>query len=335
MKTKPLITVIIPVCNTGKYLEECVGSVLCQTYGDLEIILVDDGSTDDSPDICGAYARKDLRIRALHQENQGLSAARNSGLLRASGDYVCYVDSDDVLHPDYIKILLAASRKTGADAAGCGLVSFPDGTSPDFDRPGRIGIKTMSGYEFLKRMLDHTQACNCCGILYKRTAVDGLYFEKGRLCEDVMYNCEAADRIKKFAAVSAGLYGYRQTPDSLMRRKLTRRSFDMLQVEEQRIRYLQEHHPELAEQARITLTETALRFLYKVDLHAEKDDAAYLREKTILCVKQNGLTWPEIAQAKCEPFTKASLIGAKVSMRGTVWLNHLRKGTIGEAWGKR
>ena len=99
----PRISVIIPIYNTEQFLKECVGSVLDQSYQDLEIILVDDGSTDLSGMICDQYASRDGRIKVIHQKNEGLSVARNTGVKLASGEYLCFVDSDDRVAPDYIK----------------------------------------------------------------------------------------------------------------------------------------------------------------------------------------------------------------------------------------
>ena len=104
----PLISVIVPVYQVERYLRECLDSVLAQTYVNLEIIVVDDGSTDSSPRIVSEYASKDARIRRFTQPNQGLSSARNTGLEHASGEYILFVDSDDVLSPDHVKVLYRA-----------------------------------------------------------------------------------------------------------------------------------------------------------------------------------------------------------------------------------
>ena len=327
MDHQPLISMIIPVYNTGKYLESCLDSVCRQSCRDLEILLVDDGSTDKSPALCDSYAVKDPRIRVFHQENRGLSMARNKGLQYASGEYICYVDSDDLLHPDYAETMIGAIRKTGAEAAKCGMETFPDEAEPFLGGKDQPSLITVSGYGFLENMLDNIWSCNCNGMIYHHSVIEGLTFEKDRLCEDVMYNCQAADRISQMVFVESELYGYRENPDSLMRQKLSRKSIDMIYVEDQRIRYLQENHPELALKARIHLEETALRFLYKTDLSAQENAAAYLRSETIRYMKKHALSWKEIARTKCGYFTKASLIGAKLSPQGTVWLNHLRKGT--------
>ncbi len=132
MKAKtdhPLVSMIIPVYNAEAYLERCLHSVLNQSYDQLEIILVDDGSTDGSGSICDSYALANSRINVIHKENGGLSSARNRGLESIHGDYIMYVDSDDFIGPDHILNLLAAALETDADIAITSFTAFPDSTN--------------------------------------------------------------------------------------------------------------------------------------------------------------------------------------------------------------
>ena len=115
----PLISVIVPIYNTEKYLRECIESIQRQTYSNLEIILVDDESTDHCLAICDELALKDHRIKVIHKENGGAADARNVGTLQANGEYIIYIDSDDWIHIDMFQILYEALRKTGAQAASC------------------------------------------------------------------------------------------------------------------------------------------------------------------------------------------------------------------------
>lgn len=113
---EPLVSVIVPVYNTEKYLEKCIGSLLGQSYGNLEIILVNDGSTDKSGRICEEYARKDSRVRVIHKDNGGVSDARNSGLRAASGTYLCFLDSDDYTEPGTVEHAVQVAETEKADA---------------------------------------------------------------------------------------------------------------------------------------------------------------------------------------------------------------------------
>ena len=129
MSENPLISVIIPVYNVAKYLPRCLDSVYQQTYNNLEIILVDDGSTDNSLEICNQYAKQDKRIVVIHQENGGLSAARNSGMDHMQGEFFTFIDSDDWVTPDYCEVLFQAIKKSGADvSASIFIHTWPDNT---------------------------------------------------------------------------------------------------------------------------------------------------------------------------------------------------------------
>ena len=128
MEIGGLVTIIIPVYNTAPYLLEALDSVIQQDYSNLEIIIIDDGSTDGSEKICDIYAEKDSRIRVIHQENKGLSCARNTGLDIMSGDSVAFLDSDDVLHPTYVKTMVAAMCRKKTDLVVCRYSIFPSMT---------------------------------------------------------------------------------------------------------------------------------------------------------------------------------------------------------------
>ena len=114
-----LISVIVPIYKVEHYLPKCIDSIIHQTYQNLEIILVDDGSPDNCPEICDEYAKRDKRIKVVHQENGGLSAARNSGVEMANGEFLCFVDSDDYIHPKMYEILYKNLKKFKADISIC------------------------------------------------------------------------------------------------------------------------------------------------------------------------------------------------------------------------
>ncbi len=127
--SKPLVSIIVPVYQVKDYIGECVESLIRQTYTNLEILLVDDGSTDGSGVICDEYANRDNRIRVIHQENRGLSAARNTGLDQALGEYVAFVDSDDAVLPDFIEVLYELAERYQADIAACAYERGEIGTT--------------------------------------------------------------------------------------------------------------------------------------------------------------------------------------------------------------
>lgn len=121
MKQQPLISVIVPVYNVEQYIHQCVDSILSQTYKNLEIILVDDGSPDNCPAICDGYARNDDRVKIIHQENGGLSAARNSALDLCTGEYIAFVDSDDWIESNAYEEMMSEMQKKDLDVVFCGV----------------------------------------------------------------------------------------------------------------------------------------------------------------------------------------------------------------------
>ena len=180
----PKISVIVPVYKVEKYLHECVDSILTQTFPDFELILVDDGSPDNCGKICDEYAEKDSRVRVIHQENQGLSGARNSGMDVARGEYIAFVDSDDRVDIRYLELLLAAV-KDGADVAVCRHKEFTDGDSlPDWE--GNASIQSYGAVESLVLLYDGSprMPVNAWCKLFRRGRINDTRFPVGRLHED-------------------------------------------------------------------------------------------------------------------------------------------------------
>ena len=150
----PLVSVIIPIYNMEAYLARCLDSVLNNTYRNLEIICVDDGSTDGSAEILRAYAEKDSRIVPIFKENGGVSSARNAGLDRMTGEYVTFVDPDDFVHPQYVELLYRALKESGTEIAICGFETVADenGTSdqPEYISFERQALRKCSFSEIFK-----------------------------------------------------------------------------------------------------------------------------------------------------------------------------------------
>ena len=117
-----MISIIVPVYNSEKTLRECINSILCQSYCDFEVIIIDDGSTDNSPVICREMAEQDERVVVIHVENQGVSHARNVGMKKSKGDYICFVDSDDTIKPDYLEYLYSNIVSSAADIVTCNFI---------------------------------------------------------------------------------------------------------------------------------------------------------------------------------------------------------------------
>lgn len=204
------ISVIVPVYKVEKYLSRCIDSILEQTFKDFELILVDDGSPDNCGAICDEYALKDRRICVIHQKNAGVSDARNAGINIAKGEWLAFVDSDDWIHKDYLKILFSGTLKD-TDVVFCDrLVTYND-TEVDADY-SKASFKSVSLKEIQANRVARTYAW---GKLYRRTSVADLRYISGAVrAQDVYFNDFFFDRNMKFRITDAKLYYYCMRPDS-------------------------------------------------------------------------------------------------------------------------
>lgn len=215
----PLVSVIIPVYNVEKYLARCLDSVVGQTYQNLEIILVNDGSTDRSGEICGQYAERDARIRLFTQENQGLSAARNTGLDHMNGEYVTFVDSDDYISLFFVEILLKALLELKVPIAMCRF-DYIDEEKGGQGIPcpaSKANFRILSRdnvYDEIDRRV-YNVVIAAWGKIYSKSIFDGLRFDVGRLCEDSFIVHKVYDRIDIVCSTDTVLYHYVQRSNSI------------------------------------------------------------------------------------------------------------------------
>lgn len=216
--TDQIVSVIVPVYNVERYLEQCIESIIQQTYRSLEIIIVNDGSTDGSGGIARRYAGQDDRIVLLEKKNGGLSDARNYGLNRATGDYVMFIDSDDYIEADMVEYLLKAIQKAGADIAVCGyrMVDEDGGALPD--REVFPKDKTVCSRDYWK--VYHEEAY-IYGVvawnkLYCKTVFDRIRFPVGKIHEDEFILHKLLHNADKIACCPAKKYDYRQRKGSIM-----------------------------------------------------------------------------------------------------------------------
>ena len=215
---KDKISIIVPVYNVEKYLAECVDSITKQTYQNLEVILVDDGSTDRSGAICDQFARMDNRIIVIHQKNRGISASRNAGLQIATGDYIGFVDSDDVIHPQMYQWLIQAMKETDTDVTICHELAFCEDTCV-FSQMTSFHIERIEDKRqvFMHFMDKWTGPINFVwNKLYKRKLWEGLRFKENIKMEDMYIQPELMNRIERAVWIKEALYGYRQRPGSTM-----------------------------------------------------------------------------------------------------------------------
>jgi len=214
-----MISVIIPVYNVENYLDECIQSVIKQTYNNLELILVDDGSIDKSGCICDAYKEKDDRIRVIHKKNEGISEARNIGMALAKGEYISFLDADDFIHPQMFELLLKALNDYDADMVSCDYETFIDGEELSIniaEMPQYTFRKLEDRQDYLLNFLDGKFVHYVWKSLYKKVCLTGLCFEKGKRLEDIMFNAKLSQKLSKRVVITDKLYYYRIRSGSIM-----------------------------------------------------------------------------------------------------------------------
>ena len=180
-----LISIVVPVYNVESFLEHCITSILEQTYENFEMILVDDGSTDSSGSICDHWAQKDSRIQVIHQQNGGLSAARNSGIDVAKGEYICFIDSDDFITPNYVKDFVDAMEETGADFAMCEMASSKLAES-EHPLTEQTVLNSAECRDWLSNPIsrEYVIMVVACNKMFKREMFKDYRFEHGFIHED-------------------------------------------------------------------------------------------------------------------------------------------------------
>ena len=241
---KPLISIIVPVYNVEKYIEKCVTSIINQTYKELEIIMVDDGATDHSGEMCDAFAGKDSRIQVIHKKNGGMADARNAALDMFRGEYVTCIDSDDYIEPDYIEYLYRLLLTHDVDVSMCQMKKIYS----DSDRLDSVyedisimdGVQAMENYLYQRRF---TASAYCK--LYKRSIFDGLRYPVGYYYEDMAIICRILERATKVAVSNQQKYYYIQRNDSIMGESFNPKKMHRIEIAEDLRCFVEQKYPQL------------------------------------------------------------------------------------------
>ncbi len=208
------LSVIVPVYNVSGYLPECLDSILSQDYEKLEVILIDDGSKDDSGEICDRYAALDPRVRVIHQKNGGAAAAKNAGLRAATGMYLTFVDSDDYLEPNAYGYMLSVLKENKADAAEFTFRDAYRGRRED--NVFYEGRKLVSGREYLTWYLTQWHCALLWNKVYKRSLFDGIFFEEGHKIDDEYFTYQGIINAETVVCDDRIVYNYRRRRSSAM-----------------------------------------------------------------------------------------------------------------------
>jgi glycosyltransferase involved in cell wall biosynthesis len=271
MSDNKRISVIVPVYKVENYLDRCVQSILDQTWTDLEILLVDDGSPDNSGAMCDQWALRDSRIRVIHKPNGGLSSARNAGLEEAKGAYIMFIDSDDVIHPDMCRILLELAENHQAQIVSCEPAHTFDDEEPPFTTDSTPTVLTSR--EAISRMWYQTGFFpSACTKLFTRKVFQTQRFTEGILFEDVDIMHRLLWEAKTAVTIPAALYGYMHRGESITTNTFSLRDLDILPIAQGLLDFAQENDHTLLGAARAYCVTAAMRVELNAPQTPEFDD---------------------------------------------------------------
>lgn len=248
---EPLISIIVPIYKVEKYVEKCIETIINQTYKNLEIILVDDGSPDNCPQICDEYAKKDSRIVVIHQKNGGLSNARNSGLNIAKGEFIGFVDGDDYIANDMYETLYNAIIHNNAQMSICNFYIVNEKAEKmqnEIQTNIKEDVKVFNQQEAMKEMLiDKNIRGYVWTKLFKRECFELLRFPEGRNYEDIAISIKCFEKTEKIVYINKQKYYYLQRENSIDHIKSQKNLSDALEVSYERYKYVKDNYPEIKE----------------------------------------------------------------------------------------
>ena len=238
-----LISVIVPIYKVEAYLDECIRSIVKQTYPFLDIILVDDGSPDRCGEMCDAWAAKDSRVKVIHKPNGGLSDARNAGLRIAVGDYIAFVDSDDWIEPQMYEKMLAAMKAEQADICACRIAECHPERRSEWGCPENQVTDSEQTLAMLYNEASYPVAA--WNKLYRRELWETLRFPVGKICEDAFTTYLLIHKAKRIVQLSEAFYNYRIRPESIMTSRFSIKRMDEEEVWRVNYEFMREHYPRI------------------------------------------------------------------------------------------
>lgn len=299
-----LISIIVPVYNVELYLEECIGSILKQTYENIEILLIDDGSTDNSPQICDSYAKKDTRIKVIHKENGGQALARNVGIKNAQGSYYMFIDSDDYIDAYMVEKLYKALKQSDSDMAMCNIKYIYENIPETQLDVSPIKDEVLSSEEAINKLFSekYWYYIGACNKLHKRKLWDNFEFPEGYIHEDEAVIHRIFKKCKRIVTISDELYYYRQVLGSTTHSGRNEKSLDKYVALSDRLLFLKK-----------CVSNTNLRKLSYQYWYSYLEDFFYFRElnKNSIRLKRmkKSLVKALPVMVKCGFFTKKDTIG--------------------------
>lgn len=239
------ISVIVPIYKVEKYLNRCIDSIINQTYSNLEIILIDDGSPDNCPIICDEYAKNDSRVRVVHKKNGGLSDARNAGLAIAHGEYISFIDSDDYIWSSMYEVMINIISKKNVDIVECDINY--NSTIKEFNIHKQI-VNIYDNKDAMKELvLERDIHQVVWNKIYKRDVIKDIFFEVGKINEDEFWTYKIIGNSKKVAKINQPFYCYTYRPESIMNSKYNLKRLDALEGKFNRLKYIQKNNLDLVD----------------------------------------------------------------------------------------
>ena len=246
-----LLSVIVPIYKVEEYLQKCVDSIINQTYTNLEIILVDDGSPDNCGKICDEYAAKDERIVVIHKANGGLSDARNAGIEIAKGEYLGFVDSDDYIAPDMYEVLMEDMLKTGVDMAICAVRRVYKESVFDDKRKGALVHAVLSAHDAMQFCMENS--VTAWNKVYKRFLFSDIRYPIGKTAEDAFVIADILENVKSVSVNPRQLYYYVCRPDSITTKSFTEKNLDVIYAYEHVLEIVRRSFPTLEDYVKARL----------------------------------------------------------------------------------
>ena len=316
-----IISVIVPVYKVEKYLDRCVQSIVTQSYNNLEIILVDDGSPDGCPAMCDEWAKKDKRIKVIHKENGGLSDARNAGLGIAQGDFIGFVDSDDWIAPDMYQRLMLAMNRDGSDVAACGVevVWEDERSSSMLTKPVNCILNRNDAQKALLEETDLKQPV--WYKMYRRETIANILFDVGKYHEDVFWSYQVVGNAEKVSVISDVGYYYWQRKDSIMGSSFSVKRLDAMEAFCKRQDYFEKEFPQLWSLGICRLWFQCLYYGQLALSFLPKDEQRQVFEKLHEIKRQYPLRYKDYSRLKVTQ--RIWVLLAKMSLRTTCKLRNL------------
>ena len=320
---KPLISVIVPAYNVEKFIGKCIDSILRQSFKDFEVLLIDDGAKDSTPEICDACAKKDSRIKVYHKENGGLSDARNYGIDRMQGKYVTLIDSDDYVDSGYFEYLYGLiTQEEDIQIAICGKKSVreDENASPDPETFHEI----ITGERAVQKMLcGHGSGHSAWGKLYSADLWKTVRYPKGKIYEDYATTYRVMALVDKAAWGNAAMYFYVQHIESIMHQKCSRRSLSLVDIADEETEFIVKKWPALKQEALARKVTSELKCLQNI-LNAKNEEFDDYKQKIVEDVRRH--KGELLASKKVALKTKIKIIALLLGERTFGFIYNLNDG---------